>query len=316
MIKKAILIVLCALLPLISCQNQTSSDKPRILVSPKGLVLSFWLSVKAGAEKAGEEMGAEIIWKGPSLETDIAGQIDIIQDNINKRVDAIVLAACDATALVPIIEQADRAGIPVITIDSGVNSAVPKSFIATDNVMAAEKAADVLAQLIDSSGKVGMIPFVPGAATSIMREQGFKQGLQKYPDMDLVSVQYSQTKVEQAMAVTEDMVTAHPDLAGIFAANEAGTVGCAQALKSRGLAGKVKLVGFDASENELQALKDGTVDALIVQNPHKMGYLGVKTAMQVLNGEPVQERIDTGIMVITRKNLETPEIQALLNPPE
>ncbi len=312
MIKNTILILLCALLPLMSCQNQSNSDKPRILVSPKGLVLSFWLSVKAGAEKAGDEMGAEIIWKGPSLETDIAGQIDIIQDNINKQVDAIVVAACDATALVPILEQADRAGIPVITIDSGVNSAAPKSFIATDNVMAAEKAADVLARLVNEKGKVGMIPFVPGAATSIMREEGFKKGLEKYPDMELVSVQYSQTKVEQAMAVTEDMVTAHPDLAGIFAANEAGTVGCAQALKSRGLAGKVRLVGFDASENELQALKDGTVDALIVQNPHKMGYLGVKTAMQILNGEPVQERIDTGIMVITRENLETPEIQTLL----
>ncbi|MBD3378185.1 substrate-binding domain-containing protein [candidate division KSB1 bacterium] len=316
MIKKVFVLLLCTLIPLISCQNPSTSDKPRILVSPKGLVLSFWLSVKAGAEKAGKEMNAEIIWKGPSLETDIAGQIDIIQDNINKRVDAIVVAACDATALVPILEQADRAGIPVITIDSGINSAVPKSFIATDNVMAAEKAADVLARLVHEKGEVGMIPFVPGAATSIMREQGFKKGLAKYPDMELVSVQYSQTKVEQAMAVTEDMVTAHPNLAGIFAANEAGTVGCAQALKSRGLAGKVKLVGFDASENELQALKDGTVDALIVQNPHKMGYLGVKTAMQVLNGEPVQERIDTGIMVITRKNLETPEIQALLNPPE
>ena len=151
------------------------SDNLQILVSPKGLVHNFWLSVKAGAEKAGSENGVDIIWKGPSLETDIAGQISIIEDYINKKVDAIVLAACDATGLVSTIKKAQAAGIPVITIDSGVNSDIPVSFVATDNMAAAAKAADVLAELLGSEGEVACIPFVPGAATSIMREDGFKK---------------------------------------------------------------------------------------------------------------------------------------------
>jgi ribose transport system substrate-binding protein len=310
--KKTLSLLLCSLI-LWSCSSP-KSDKPKILVSPKGLVLSFWVSVKTGADQAGKDFNADIIWKGPSLETDIATQISIIEDNINKKVNAIVLAACDAASLVPVIEKASTAGIPVITIDSGVNSDVPASFIATDNIAAAEKACDVLAQLIGNAGEVAMIPFVPGATTCILREQGFNTGLKKYPDMKLVAVQYSQAEVARAMAVTEDIVTAHPNLAGIFAANESGTDGCAQALKSRGLAGKIKVVGFDAAPNEMTALEEGAVDALIVQNPFQMGYLGVKTALDVINGKQVDKRIDTGVFVVTKQNLHSPEIQQLIHP--
>jgi ribose transport system substrate-binding protein len=306
---------ICTLLALSICAcSPAVKDKPQILVSPKGLVLSFWVSVKTGADQAGRDFNADIIWKGPSLETDIAGQISIIEDNIIKKVDAIVLAACDATALVPVIKKAADAGIPVITIDSDVNSDLPESFIATNNVAAAEKAADVLAELLGGRGEIAMIPFVPGATTCITREEGFNKGIKKYPGLDLVAVQYSQAEVAIAMAVTEDMVTAHPRLAGIFAANEAGTVGCAQALKSRGLAGKIKVVGFDASPNEIEALEDGTVQALIVQNPYQMGYMGVKTALDVLAGAEVEKRVDTGVFVVTVENLHTQEIQNLINP--
>jgi len=289
------------------------SQKPQILVSPKGLVHSFWLSVKAGAVQAGKDFNVDIIWKGPSLETDIAGQIGIVEDYINKKVDAIVLAACDATGLVRTVEKAHQAGIPVVTIDSGVDSDIPASFIATDNVAAAKKAADVLAELLNGQGKVACIPFVPGAATSIMREEGFKEGLKNHPGLELVAVQYSQSDVATGMAVTENILTAHPDLSGIFAANEAGAIGCAQALVSRGVAGKVKLVAFDAASNEVKALKDGIIQALIVQNPYKMGYLGVKTAVDVLQGKSVEKRIDTGVMVVTKDNLNSPEVQKLLN---
>ena len=294
--------------------SQPKSEKPQILVSPKGLVHNFWLSVKAGAEQAGKEFDVEIIWKGPSMETDIAGQISIIEDYINKKVDAIVLAACDATGLVPTLEKARAAGIPVITIDSGVESDIPLSFIATDNVAAAKKAADVLAELLDGQGEVACIPFVPGAATSVMREEGFKEGLKNHPGLKLVAVQYSQSDVATAMAVTENILTAHPNLAGIFAANEAGAIGAVQALLGRGLAGKIKLVAFDAAPNEIKALEQGHIQALIVQNPFKMGYEGVKAAVDVLNGRTVPKRIDTGVAVVTQENLKDPEIQKLLNP--
>ena len=291
------------------------SNKLRILVSPKGLSHSFWVTVKKGAEDAGKALDVDVIWKGPAVETDIAGQIAILEDYINKKVDAIVLAACDTKALIPVVEKANRAGIKVITIDSGLDSDIPLSFIATDNVAAAEKAADALAGLIQKKGKVACIPFVPGAGTSIMRENGFKQGLKKYPDIKLVAVQYSQSDVATAMNVMEDILTAHPDLDGVFAANEAGTIGVVQALVARNKAGgKVNVVGFDAAKNEIDALKSGDVQALIVQNPYKMGYKGVEMAVATLHGKTIPKRIDTGVYVVTKKNLNSPEIQKLLGP--
>ncbi len=305
--------ILLTVVLLLSC-NSVKKEKLQILVSPKGLTHNFWLTVKAGAEQAGSELNVDVIWKGPSVETDIAGQIALIEDFINKKVDAIVLAACDATGLIPTVQKAHAAGIPVITIDSGLDSDIPLSFIATDNVAAAKKAADFLSELLGGQGQVACLPFVPGAATSIWREEGFKEGLQSHPGLELVALQYSQSDVATAMAVMENILTAHPNLDGVFAANEAGTIGCSQALISRGLAGKVKLVGFDAAPNELKALEEGTVQALIVQNPFKMGYLGVKAAVDAINHKPVEKRIDTGVAVITKENLLTPEIQQLLNP--
>lgn len=312
MLGHKLLVILISLCIFAGCNRSPESEMPKILVSPKGLVHSFWVTVKAGADSAGKEVGAEVIWKGPALETDISGQIAILEDYINKGVDAIVLAACDARGLIRVVKQAVDKNIPVITIDSGIESDLPLSFIATDNVAAATRAAQVLAELIGNKGKVACIPFVPGAATSIMREKGFVGEIKKYPDIQLMAIQYSQSEVATGMAVTEDILTAHPEIAGIFAANEAGTIGVVQALKSKHKAGKVKVVGFDAAENEIQALKEGVVDALIVQDPFKMGYLGVKMAMKALKRESIEKRIDTGVYVITYENLDSPEIKRLL----
>lgn len=316
------LVMVCALVALAGCGGQGGDgadvpgapDQIEIAVIPKGLVHQFWLTVRAGAEAAAEELEVAVIWQGPAKETEVAKQIDIVRDMLNRGVDAIVLAACDANALIPVVEEADRANVPVITIDSGVNSDVPKSLVATDNIAGARTAADKLAELIGKAGKVGLIPFVPGAATSEWREEGFKEGIKAYPDIELVATLYSQSDVAKGMDVTQDMLTSHPDLDGIFAASEPGAVGAAQAVKAAGKTGEVKLVGFDASEEEIAAVEDGTIQALIVQNPFKMGYLGVQSAVNALRGEPVDKRIDTGVAVITRENLDSPEIQALLNP--
>jgi ribose transport system substrate-binding protein len=224
------------------------------------------------------------------------------------------MAACDSRALVPTVARAVEKGIPVITIDSGVDSDLPLTFVATDNVAGARAAADELAKLIGEKGKVGLIPFIPGAATSDMREQGFKEQIATYPDIAVVQTLYSQSDSARGMAVTEDMLTSHPDLAGIFAANEPGALGCARALESRGVAGKVKLVAFDAADAEIGALKRGTIQALIVQNPFKMGYIGVKAAIKAINGEAVEKLIDTGVSVVTMGNFSEPEIQDVLYP--
>jgi len=310
-------IAFCALIltGVLACAKPEKSQ-PQILVSPKGLVHNFWVTVKAGADSAGKEFGAEVIWKGPAQETDIAGQIGIVEDYINKKVDAIVLAACDTKALNALIDRAMDNGIPLITIDSGVDHERPLSFIATDNMKAAELAADELARLLENKGEVALMPHVPGAATTIMREEGFKQGLAKYPGLKLVSVQYSNSDVATAMSVMENMLSAHPNLAGIFPTTEAGVLGAVQALKARGKIGQVKVVGFDAADDEIAALRNGGVQALIVQDPFKMGYLGVKTAMEALAKKTIEKRIDTGVYVITKENMETPAMRRVLYPLE
>lgn len=283
-------------------------------VVPKGLGHQFWNTVKQGADAAGADFNIEILWNGPAKETEIAQQMNIIQDMISRRVDAIVMAACDENALVDTIKQAMDAGIPVITIDSGVKSDLPVSFVATDNVAAAIAAADTLTALIGGAGKVGLLPFVPGAATSEMREAGFKEGLAKHPTVHLVSTLYTHSDVAKAMSATQDMLTAHPDLKGIFAANEAACIGAMRAIEAAGKTGEVKLVAFDASEDQVTALESGLVQALIVQNAFRMGYDGVKTAYDHIQGLPVEKRIDTGVVIVTKDNLNEPEIQELINP--
>ena len=288
--------------------------KKEIALIPTGRAHQFWLTVKAGADAGGAEFGYDILWQGPAKETEVAKQIAIVQDMISRKVAAIVMAACDAEALVPTIQQALDAKIPVITIDSGVNSDLPLSFVATDNIAGAKAAADALSTLLGGNGKVGLIPFVPGAATSELREQGFKEGLAAHPGLQLVATQYCQSDVAKAMSITQDMMTANPDLGGIFAANEAAAIGAAQAIRAAGKVGQVKLVAFDAAEEEVAALKEGVIQALIVQSPFNMGRLGVKAAHDAINGQPVEKRIDTGVTVVTQQNFDTPEVQKLLNP--
>ena len=302
------------MLCLSGCGKRGGMRPVQIAVVPKGTTVDFWLSVKAGAEKAGEEHGVEIIWRGPAEETDVAGQMGILENFISADVSAIVMAACDSKAMLSIVEKARQAKTPLITIDSGVDDpSVP--FIATDNIKGAQLAAQTLVKLIGGKGNVGLIPFVPGAATSTMRENGFKEEIAKHPGVKLVSTLYSQSDVAKGMSAAENMLTAHPDLAGIFAANEPGAIGAAQALEQRRVAGKVKLVAFDAADSEIEALKRGTIQALIVQNPFKMGYEGVQAAMKALKGE-IPQSMDTGVAVVTIENLDDPEVVELLVKPK
>ncbi|MGQ9731533.1 MAG: ABC transporter substrate-binding protein [Candidatus Zipacnadales bacterium] len=295
--------------------NQPAEAKKyTIAVVPKGTTHMFWKTVKAGAEAAGKELGAEIQWKGPADELDVARQVSIIENFITAKVDAIVMAACDADALVKYVQQALAASIPVITIDSGISSDDALSFVATDNVEGARQAGEKLIELIGGKGKVGIIPFIKGAATSDMREEGFKKAIEANPQVKLVATLFSNSDAEEGMKAAENMLTSHPDIAGIFAANEPGAIGAAQAIKQRGLAGKVKLVGFDAAEAEIDALQEGVIQALVVQDPFEMGYQGVKFAVDAIEGREVPKRFDTGVELVTLDNFSDPEIQKLLFP--
>jgi len=290
------------------------AGKLRFAVVPKGLTHQFWLTVKAGADAAGKDLGVDITWVGPEKETEVVKQINILEDQIGSGVSGIVLAACDQEALIDIIKKAMEKKVPVVTIDSGVNSDAPVSFIATDNVAGAAMAARELAKLVGSEGGVGLIPFVKGAGTSEQREEGFKKGVAEFPNLKIADIQYCQSDVSKAMDITEDMLTAHPDLKGIFASNEPAAIGVVQALEAKGKGGQIKVVAFDAGDDEVAALRKGSIQALIVQNPFKMGYEGVKAAVDAVNGKPVEKRIDTGVTVVTMENVDTPEVQKLLNP--
>lgn len=307
-----ILILTVLLAVLTGCS--IDSNKKQISLIVKSVDSEYWLAVKEGAEKAAKEEGVELVFQGPPTETDINEQLTLVQNAVTRQADAIVLAASDSKALAPAAEQADKVNIPVIAIDSGVESDKIKSFIATDNVQAGEKAADTLAGMIGKKGDVAIINFVPGAATAMDREQGFKKGSNKYPDMKTITTQYSQSDKARALSITTDILTAHPNVSGFFATNNRSALGAAQAIQQKGLKGKVNLVAFDADPDEIAALKKGLIQALVVQDPYKMGYLGVKNAVAATQGKKVKKRIDTGVTVVTKGNLHRERIQKLLNP--
>lgn len=279
--------------------------KYEIAVIPKSVSFDFWNTVHAGAQAAAAELDSvQITWKGTSEETDIAGQVQIVESFINQGIDAIVIAAADSRGLVPVLRRATESGVVVITIDSNTDPQVSESFIATDNVEAARKAADLVAESLNGEGEVALIPYIAGASTSNDRERGFKEGLAEHSGLRLVATQYSQSDYGRAMSVTEDLLTAHPNLDAIFGANEPSVLGAAQAIKSRDASDRVVLVGFDASPQEIEGVRDGVIEGLIVQNPFKMGYEGVMQAVAVLEGEAVERRIDSGSIVVTRENLD------------
>lgn len=331
--KSLLFLVPAALTALAGCPKDTSpagsastgasassgGHRLQIAVIPKGTAQSYWQTVKAGAERAAQETNADIIFQGPTEETQTVEQKNIIDAQIANKVDAIVMAACDAQALAPEVKKAQDAGIPVVMIDSGITPDTSVAFIATDNKKGGAEAADKLAKLIGpAGGDVGLLPFIKGAGSSDDRENGFKDELKKYPQLHLVVTLYSNSDVNTGQDKVNSMLAAHPDLKGIFAANQGGAVGAAQAIKQKGLAGKVFVVAYDAGDEEVQALKDGTLQALVVQRPFEMGYQGVKRAEKAIQDKTVgsdhPEMIDTGVSVVTKDNLNTPEMQKLLYP--
>src|SRR5215471_17991717 len=308
-----IVIIGCSLAP--AC-NRSARGKRVVAVIPKGVAHFFWQSVHAGADAAGRDFGIEVMWKGPAQETDYSGQINIVEDAINRRVDGIVLAPSHGDALVPIVERAQREGIPVIIFDSGISTENYVSYIATDNRQGGVVAAERLAEKLGGKGKVAILGVKAGSVSTDEREQGFQDTIkQKYPGISIVAFQYGDADRAKSLDRATDILTAHADLNGMFASNESSTVGVVQALKQKGLTGKVVLVGFDSSPNLIEDLRAGAIDSLVLQNPFKMGYEGVKAMVEKLNGQTPQRRLDTGVQLLTKDNLDTPAMQELIKQP-
>ncbi|MCS7223978.1 MAG: ABC transporter substrate-binding protein [Armatimonadetes bacterium] len=306
--------LIAGLLLAVALTGAAQPKKPfRIAVVPMTNSHAFFLTIKAGAEAAGKKLGVQILWRGPNDETDVAGQISIVENFISQRVNAIVLAPCERKALVPVVKKAQSQKIPIIVVDSALEPDISDCFIATDNFQGGWLAGSVLAKLIGKKGKVGILQAIPGAASVIAREKGFRAVLEeKFPAVQIVSVLYGHSSVATAMQAMENMLTAHPDLAGAFAVNEITGVGAARVLRIRKNP-SFKLVSFDASPTQVQALKDGIIQALIVQDPYQMGYRGVAVAVDILTGKKVPQKINTSVTVVTSENLRDPAVQKLLN---
>ncbi|MDQ7785582.1 MAG: substrate-binding domain-containing protein [Desulfomonilaceae bacterium] len=292
--------------------SETAGVGP-IAVIPKGTTHSFWNSVLAGAQKAAKEHGVDIFWTGPDREGDREKQIQIVEDFIVKKVAGIVLAPTDAGALVPVVERAAAVKIPVVIIDSDIDTDKRVSFVATDNYAGGAIAARHMAKLLGGKGKVAVIKYMAGSASTTAREKGFIETLKKeFPQIELVEDRYGMDTVETALSAAEDVLTRHKELDGIFACNESTSRGALRALESQGRADVVKMIGFDAADALLKGLEAGRIDALVVQNPHAMGYDGVRSAVAAIKGQSVKARIDTGVELVTKDRLNSPEIRALI----
>jgi ribose transport system substrate-binding protein len=306
----SITLMACLLTP--GCRRQEAGKKV-IAVIPKGVSHFFWQTIHGGAEAAGKELNVEIMWKGPAQETDYSGQINIVEDAINRRVDGIVLAPSHGDALVPIVERAQKEGIPVTIFDSGINTENYASYVATDNRKGGVVAAERLAEKLGGKGKIAILGVKAGSVSTDQREQGFKETIEKkYPGIQIVDFQYGEADRTKSLDKATDILTRHADLNGVFASNESSTVGAVQAIKQKGLSGKVILVGFDSSPNLIDDLKAGAIDSLVLQDPFKMGYEGVKAMVAKINGQSPPRILDTGVNLLTKENLETPEMQRLI----
>jgi ribose transport system substrate-binding protein len=294
-----------------ACQK---ADNKVIGVVPKGANHIFWLTVKAGAEKAAAEGGYSVEWNAPALEIDAKRQQDIIESMVNRKLAGIALAPVDKKAMVNVVERAAKAGIPTVIYDSDVDTMNRVSYIATDNKEGGRMAARRIGELLGGKGKVGVIGFMPGSASTMEREDGFTEELKaKFPQIELLGVQFGMADRAKAMAVTENMMTAHPDLTGLFADNESSLSGAVQALKSR--ANKtVKLVGFDASDALVADLKEGWIDSLVLQDPYRMGYDSVKAITRKINGETPAARQDLPATLATRDDLAAGRVAKQLQP--
>jgi ribose transport system substrate-binding protein len=256
------------------------------------------------------------LWKGPQKEDDRAQQITVVEDVINRGVAGIALAPLDDRALVRPVQDAMREKIPVIIIDSGLQGSDYISFIATDNLKGGEAAARRLGGLLQGRGRVFCIRYMEGSASTTERERGFLETCAKeFPDLRiLVKDQYTGPTTESAYQLAENLISRFPDVDGIFCPNESSTFGTLRALQESRLAGRVKFVGFDSSPKLVQALRDGHLHGLVLQDPVKMGYLGVTWMVRHLRGETVPARVDTGVFLATPENMDTAEIKALLSP--
>ncbi len=313
-------VVICAT----GCVKKDVPDEGKrltVAVIPKGTIHEFWKTVHAGAEMAGREMGVDILWKGSLKEDDREAQISVVENIVTRQVDGIVLAPLDDVALRRPVDEAMRSDIPVVIFDSGLQGDNYVSYVATDNFKAGQLAGEHMGMLLEGEGKVIVLRYAEGSDSTSKREDGFLDAIEAFEGIEIVSSsQYAGVTTASALDAAENILSRFSraagglEIDGIFCATEPTTLGILRALQDTGYAGKIKFVGFDSSDKMIAALRAGELDGFVVQNPMRIGYLGVKTLVEHLRGGHPARRIDTGSTLITKENLDHAGIHDLLNP--
>jgi ribose transport system substrate-binding protein len=315
-------------LPLAACGGREgargSQERPyRIAVIPKGMTHEFWRTIHAGAIRAQRDLAAkgvhvELVWKGPLREDDREQQVQVVESFASQGIDGIVLAPLDDKALVRPVEEAARLGVPTVIMDSALASDKIVSFVATDNYKGGEMGADALGKAMNGKGRILLLRYAEGSASTTDREAGFLARREEaWPGLELISSdQYAGATRDTAKRAAENLLNRFGrDLDGLFVVNESATSGMLLALQDAGLAGKVKFVGFDSNQAFVDAMRKGELDGFVLQNPFRMARLAVEALVDHLQGKPVAKLVDTGVSVVTPANLDDPEMQALIKPP-
>jgi len=290
-----------------------AAEKLYIPVISKGFQHQFWLAVKAGAEKAAVDYDVTITFEGPETEAMVDKQMDMLQAAIDKNPAAICFAAVDSKAAIPLLEQAKAKGIPVIGFDSGVDSDIPLSTAATDNIAAASLAADKMAELIGGAGEVAVIAHDQTSRTGIDRVKGFSDRIaEKYPDVTIVDTQFGGGDHLKSTDLAKAIIQAHPNIKGFFGANEGSIIGVINATTELGMEGKLVVIGYDSGQQQLDAIMSGLESGAITQDPIGIGYKCVEAAVKAVNGETLPKFIDTGFHWFDKTNIDDPVIAALL----
>ncbi|MDF2614581.1 MAG: sugar transporter, periplasmic ligand binding protein [Clostridia bacterium] len=293
--------------------NMPLHSKTTILVIPKSIERPFWKAVKRGAQKAADDYNLKMIYEGPEIETDAAKQLEILKSNLAKKPQAIVLAAIDSKAVKPYLEEAQETNIPVISFDTGVDSPIVKTTIATDNYEAGVLAAKKMAELINGQGKVGVIVYDQTSQSGINRRDGFIDTIQyDYPNIQLIPTQYSGTDIKKVEEITKNILKEHPDLQGLFGTTDFISLGIINAVKALNKTDQVTIIGFDSVKALGDSIREGVLAGAIAQNPFEMGYKAVEAAFKEYKGEILPSFIDTGFTWYDKSNIDNPDIQNLL----
>ena len=312
---KKILSTLIASTLALAASAALAADK-EIAVIVKTVNSDFWQNVKKGSTAAAEAMkGYTATFQGAASDTDLAGQVALVENAVNRKVAGIVLAPSDPDALIPAMKKAWEAKIPVILIDSAAadsGKSYYQSFLATDNQKAGELCAQALIDKVGTTGKIAIMSYTAGSGSEIGRVGGFRKYIESHSKLQIVGPFYSNSQMGTALNQTTDVLAANPDLKGIFGANEPTAIGMGRALVQSGKAGKVVAIGFDGNGDLQGFIKDGTLEAIAVQSAYQMGALGVQTAVELIQGKQVPKFRDTGVLMVTKKNIDTPEAKNVL----